>query len=78
MKRGIGILGFIMLLFLSVTAQAQTRRALIIGIGQQEDKAWGKINGDKDVAFVEEMLRNARFKAGNIRKLVNQIGRAHV
>lgn len=72
MKKIIGIFCFIALLFLSVTAQAQTKRALVIGIGVQEDKAWGKINGDKDVAFVEEMLRNARFKAGNIRKLVNQ------
>lgn len=72
MKRIIGIFCFIALPFLSVTAQAQTKRALVIGIGVQEDKAWGKINGDKDVAFVEEMLRNARFKAGNIIKLVNQ------
>lgn len=72
MKNITGILGFIMLLFLSVVAQAQTKRALVIGLGQQEDKAWGKINGDKDVPFVEEMLKNAKFKVGNIRKLVNQ------
>lgn len=72
MKKIIGILGFIMLLFLSVVAQAQTKRALVIGLGRQEDKAWGKINGDKDVPFVEEMLKNAKFKVGNIRKLVNQ------
>lgn len=72
MKRVIGILGFTTLLFLSVVAQAQTKRALVIGLGQQEDKAWGKINGDKDVPFVEEMLKNAKFKVGNIRKLVNQ------
>lgn len=63
-----------LLLFISsfVALQAQTRRALVIGIGQQEDEAWGKINGDRDVPFVEEMLGNARFKAGNIKKLVNQ------
>lgn len=72
MKNIIGILGFTTLLFLSVVAQAQTKRALVIGLGQQEDKAWGKINGDKDVPFVEEMLKNAKFKVGNIRKLVNQ------
>lgn len=72
MKNITGILCFIMLLFLSVVAQAQTKRALVIGLGQQEDKAWGKINGDKDVPFVEEMLKNAKFKVGNIRKLVNQ------
>ena len=56
----------------SVAVSAQTRRALVIGIGQQEDKAWGKINGDRDVSFVEEMLKNAKFETGNIKRLVNQ------
>ena len=51
---------------------AQTKRALVIGIGQQEDKGWGKINGDRDVPFVEEMLTNAKFKAMDVKKLVNQ------
>ena len=51
---------------------AQTKRALVIGIGQQEDKGWGKINGDRDVPFVEEMLTNAKFKARDVKKLVNQ------
>lgn len=60
------------MLTVSVAVSAQTRRALVIGIGQQEDKAWGKINGDKDVPFVEEMLKNAKFKAGNVKKLINQ------
>lgn len=64
----------VLLLFISsfVALQAQTRRALVIGIGQQEDEAWGKINGDRDVPLVEEMLGNARFKVGNVKKLVNQ------
>ncbi|MCD8235173.1 MAG: caspase family protein [Prevotellaceae bacterium] len=60
------------MLTVSVAVSAQTRRALVIGIGQQEDKAWGKINGDRDVPFVEEMLTNAKFKTGNVKKLVNQ------
>lgn len=60
------------MLTVSVAVSAQTRRALVIGIGQQEDKAWGKINGDRDVSFVEEMLKNAKFKMGNVKKLVNQ------
>lgn len=59
------------MLAVSSALQAQTRRALVIGIGQQEDKAWGKINGDRDVPFVEEMLKNAKFKADNVKKLVN-------
>ena len=63
----------ILLLSTIVSAMyAQTRRALVIGIGQQEDKAWGKINGDRDVPFVEKMLKNAKFKTGNVKKLVNQ------
>ena len=62
----------VLMLTMSVAVSAQTRRALVIGIGQQEDKAWGKINGDRDVPFVEEMLKNAKFKTGNVKKLVNQ------
>lgn len=65
------VLIFLFILSSSVLT-AQTRRALVIGIGQQEDKTWGKINGDKDVSYVEEILKNAKFKASNIRKLVNQ------
>lgn len=60
------------MLTVSVAVSAQTRRAIVIGIGQQEDKAWGKINGDKDVPLMEEMLKNAKFKTGNVKKLVNQ------
>ena len=44
------------LLLLSLSTNAQTKRALVIGLGEQQDKAWNKINGDKDVAFVEGML----------------------
>ena len=59
------------LLSVSLPLQAQTRRALVIGIGQQEDKAWGKINGDKDVVYVEAMLKAAKYKEVNITMLVN-------
>lgn len=62
----------IFMLTVSAALQAQTRRALVIGVGQQEDKAWEKINGDKDVPYVEEMLLNAQFKTRNIKRLVNQ------
>ena len=51
----ISIVCIILLLTVSLAVSAQTRRALVIGIGQQEDKAWGKINGDRDVPYVEEM-----------------------
>ena len=56
-------------LFLSVSITAQTRRALVIGIGEQKEKNWAKINGDKDVPYVQRMLNEAGYD--NIRTLVN-------
>lgn len=58
------------LFFLSVTMFAQTRRALIIGIGVQKDVSWTKINGDKDVPYVLRMLQNAGYT--DVRTLVNE------
>ena len=55
------IIYFLLLLFLS--ANAQTKRALVIGLGEQQDRAWKKINGDKDVPFVQAMLKNAGFNS---------------
>ena len=52
-----------LLILLSLSVTAQTKRALVIGIGEQQDKAWNKINGDKDVPFVQAMLKNAGFKS---------------
>ncbi len=45
-----------------MTTEAQTKRALVIGIGKQADPKWAKINGDKDVPYVLEMLNNAGFE----------------
>lgn len=58
------------LLLLSLSVSAQTKRALVIGLGEQQDKAWNKINGDKDVPFVQAMLKNAGFKS--VTRLVNR------
>lgn len=55
---------------LSLSVSAQTKRALVIGLGEQQDKAWNKINGDKDVPFVQAMLKNAGFKS--VTTLVNR------
>lgn len=55
------ILFYLQLLSLSVSAQ--TKRALVIGLGEQQDKAWNKINGDKDVPLVLGMLKSAGFKS---------------
>ena len=59
-----------LLLMLSLSVTAQTKRALVIGLGEQQDKAWNKINGDKDVPFVQAMLKNAGFKS--VTTLVNR------
>lgn len=47
---------------LSLSVSAQTKRALIIGLGEQQDKAWNKNKGDKDVPLVQGMLKSAEFK----------------
>lgn len=65
----IRIITYIFLL-LSLSVSAQTKRALVIGLGEQQDKAWNKINGDKDVPFVQAMLKNAGFKS--VTTLVNR------
>lgn len=49
---------------------AQTKRALIIGLGEQQDQTWSKINGDTDLQYVEEMLHNAKYE--NICSLINK------
>ena len=59
-----------LLLLLSLSVTAQTKRALVIGLGEQQDKAWNKINGDKDVPFVQAILKNAGFKS--VTTLVNR------
>ena len=58
------------LLLLSLSVTAQTKRALVIGLGEQQDKAWNKINGDKDVPLVQGVLKSAGFKS--VTTLVNR------
>ena len=52
-----------------IPAEANTRRAVVIGLGEQLDKSWGKINGDKDVPLVVSMLKANGF--GDIVSLTN-------
>lgn len=61
---------FLLLLSLPVQLHAQTKRALVIGLGEQQDKAWNKINGDKDVPLVLAILKSAGFKS--VTTLVNR------
>ncbi len=49
----------LLLLFLVAVpcpAQQPARRALVFGLGEQEDASWGKINGDKDVDYIVKEL----------------------
>lgn len=48
--------GFIM------TMNAGNHRALLIGLGKQQDKTWGVIHGDRDVVYMEKMLKDAGYK----------------
>lgn len=52
-----------LLLLLSLSVSVQTKSALVIGLGEQQDKAWNRINGDKDVPLVQGILKSARFKS---------------
>lgn len=58
------------ILFLPIQLSAQAKRALVIGVGEQADKSWTKINGDKDVPYVQQMLQNVGYK--DVRTLVNK------
>lgn len=59
-----------LLVLSSVQLSAQTKRALVIGLGEQEDKSWAKINGDKDVPLVQQMLQKVGYT--DIRTLINK------
>ena len=50
------------LMTLCLSSLAGTRRALVIGIGEYEDPAWVRINGDMDVTLVVDMLKPNGFR----------------
>lgn len=70
MKVILSILTAILLFVASLQLPAQTKRALVIGLGEQKDKSWAKINGDKDVQYIQAMLKRARYD--KITTLVNK------
>ena len=64
---------FILALAALLSSQAATKRALVIGIGDYPaTSGWAKINGDKDIPMVEEMLIANGFSKQNIVELKNQ------
>lgn len=69
MKRYRNIFFLLLLMLLPLSAMAQTKRALVIGLGAQKDPSWNKINGDNDVPHVVSMLKAGGYK--DIRTLVN-------
>lgn len=60
----------VLLALLALPLLSQTKYALVIGLGTQEDRAWPKINGDKDVPRVRQMLRKGGYD--KIISLVNE------
>ena len=69
--KNIALVSIVLCLFLSpLLAKAQTKRALVIGLGNQKDSSWHKINGDKDVEYVLDMLNTANY--GQILTIVNE------
>lgn len=70
-KKVVGIsLMTLLLALLPLLVFSQTKRALVIGLGEQEDKHWRKINGDKDVLLVVSMLQSNGYS--HINALVNK------
>lgn len=69
-KAVLAFLPVVLMVAVPIPIQAQTKRALVIGLGEQADKRWPKINGDKDVPYACEMLSGFGFN--DIQTLVNQ------
>ena len=64
----------IILLYLNVCSLSYaTSYALVIGIGSYpKENGWNKINGDKDIPYVKEMLFSNGFEERNIKVLKNE------
>ena len=66
------LLAFFFLIFGSHAIEAQTKRALIVGIGAYPlESDWGTIHGDNDVPLITDALINRGFSQDHIVKLVN-------
>lgn len=63
-------LAILLSILFSCSAQAQNKRALVIGLGEYEDANWSTIHGDKDVPIIVEML--AHYKYTDIKTLLNK------
>ena len=70
MKARLSLLSVLLLMFFPFQINAQAKRALVIGLGEQQDKSWAKIHGDNDVMYVRAMLEHAGYS--EIDTLVNK------
>ena len=61
MKKVFYLILFQVMIVLPTMVVSQTKRAIVIGLGKQEDTAWSKINGDEDVPYVLELLNDANY-----------------
>ncbi len=64
MKSKWRILRLMLLLFSGMVVYpmgAVTHRALVFGLGEQQDPMWGKIHGDNDVYYVVQMLQSMGY-----------------
>lgn len=66
------LLLIVALIIMPFSAMPQTKRALLIGLGEQKDAKWNKINGDKDIPYVKEMLIASGFKMENMMVIANK------
>lgn len=55
------LLSIIILTVMASMAEAVTHRALVFGLGKQEDPTWGRIHGDNDVHYVVNFLQQAGY-----------------
>ena len=65
-------LSLFLLCFSFLFVSAQTKRAIVIGIGAYPaESGWCKIHGDNDVPLIASMLGSKGFAAKNIQCLIN-------
>lgn len=53
------------LLLLSLSVTAQTKRAIIIGLGEQQDKAWKKNQWRQGCSACARNVEKCRIQVGN-------------
>lgn len=64
------VMSLLLCMMAVLPACAVTHRALIFGLGKQEDPMWGQIHGDNDVRYVLKMLRSMGYT--DIKTLINE------